>query len=416
MVTLKIVLHSRPNKDGLHQILLRITSDRKHSYFRSGLSVRQKEWNPAAKPDRLQWVRTSHPSHHEYNTALAALLGKAKLAVVADPSIESKDLIVLLSGREEVDPANNFLDFLLKETIRQESRQFRTGKRLRTLYKKLNEFCGGKNETKRRSGQIIGETIHAKLPFEKLTLSFLRDFAHHLEKQGNNATTVNSQINKLRTHLRLAIKEGLTNVPMPESYQLKERPNKKEALTADELALLINTELPNHGEVARLSKTTYLIQFYLHGARVGDVILLKRSSIYNGRVNFGMQKTGHAKSVEIVPELERLISPFLKGPDDGYLLPWIKKQMDETALNRRVESSTILINRYLKFYAAAAGIQKRLTSHTARHTFASIALGKINNVRTIQKLLGHSKIATTEVYLRELTTAETDAAAKSIYG
>lgn len=68
----------------------------------------------------------------------------------------------------------------------------------------------------------------------------------------------------------------------------------------------------------------------------------------------------------------------------------------------------MLINKYLKELATKAQIAKKITTHTARHSFADIARQKTDNIYNLSKTLGHSSIKVTEAYLASFDQAAVD--------
>ena len=69
---------------------------------------------------------------------------------------------------------------------------------------------------------------------------------------------------------------------------------------------------------------------------------------------------------------------------------------------RALGSANAVTNKYLKYLAEKAGIEKNVTMHSARHTFASIALDAGWELAAISKALAHASLQVTQIYLREL--------------
>ena len=107
------------------------------------------------------------------------------------------------------------------------------------------------------------------------------------------------------------------------------------------------------------------------------------------------------------PELESFVFPIL-NPNRDY--------STEAELLIEISRKNALINKYLKKICSLAGINKEVSFHSARHTFANLGRRKIKDVYAISKLLRHSKINITEKYLSEFDTETTYKALESIFG
>ena len=69
-------------------------------------------------------------------------------------------------------------------------------------------------------------------------------------------------------------------------------------------------------------------------------------------------------------------------------------------------------NKMLKFWAVAAGINKHLTFHVARHTYATLLLSLETPIETVSKNLGHSEIRTTQIYAKVVSKSQREAVNK----
>lgn len=188
----------------------------------------------------------------------------------------------------------------------------------------------------------------------------------------------------------------------------------KEKLTIEELAKFEGLNIRS-GTLAWHTRNTFMLQFYFRGMRIGDLLQLEHSYIKGDRLVYSTGKTGHDHDIKIV-EACRLILDQYKG--GRYILPWLRyENLNKRELVAEVKNRTACINRHLKKLAEKASIDKPLTTHIARHSFASIADKKLNgDIKSIQQLLGHGSRKMTELYLSDLRKLdEMDSDADKIY-
>ena len=84
-------------------------------------------------------------------------------------------------------------------------------------------------------------------------------------------------------------------------------------------------------------------------------------------------------------------------------------------LLQHTNSKNSLLNKYLGKLAALAGIEKKISMHIARHSFANIARQKKANVYDISKALGHTSLKITETYLSKFDTTSQDETMKQVF-
>ena len=181
-----------------------------------------------------------------------------------------------------------------------------------------------------------------------------------------------------------------------------------------------------------------MLSFYCAGVRAGDMIQLRGTNIVyaNGgwRISYRMNKTERIKEILLVDEALRIVKKYvdLQNRTTDYIFPlldnnavyakaitWedrirlaaeIRKQLAKT-----VNSKNSLLNKYLQKIATMAGIDKKVSMHIARHSFANIARQKKANVYDISKALGHSSLSITEAYLSKFDVESQDATIKQVF-
>ncbi|MCD8282400.1 MAG: site-specific integrase [Prevotella sp.] len=155
-------------------------------------------------------------------------------------------------------------------------------------------------------------------------------------------------------------------------------------LTIDEVRLLAQT--PCRNDVVR----RMFLFSCLTGLRWSDIRALTWSEVQRHgeytRLVFKQKKTGGLEYLDITPQAAALLGGYAAG----------------TALVFPSISDVALANYYLKLWVRAAGIEKKVSFHCGRHTFAVMMLDLGTDIYTVSKLLGHRNLATTQIYAKVL--------------
>src|SRR5690606_31045652 len=234
--------------------------------------------------------------------------------------------------------------------------------------------------------------------------------------------TAARKMSRLSTVFRNARRVKLTtNDPfLDQSFQRTQVTKRK--LTKEEMMSIVQADLADAARGVQLARDAFVMQFYLRGLRIGDVLSLTPGDIDNGRVIIKESKTGEARSIPLRPEVVQIIDRWEGG---DYLLPILKFQYDkkkgknENAMRfkKDTESATMVVNKNLAKLASIIGLQKKITTHIARHTFAKLAIDTVKNIRVSQELLGHKSLRVHQDYIRDLQdNDELDAAADDVFG
>jgi len=238
------------------------------------------------------------------------------------------------------------------------------------------------------------------LNLSQLSFKFLIDFENYLRshtptdhqrKMENN--TVMKHIQRLRKMVTMAYKmEWLAKDPFVKFKPTYVR-NEREFLSDLELQGIIDKQF----RIERLNLVKDLFVFACYtGLSYIDLIQLKMDNISlgidgNKWIVTNRQKTNNRVKIPLLDIPHQLIDKYCDHPksvSNGTLFPKMSNQK---------------LNSYLKEIADLCGITKNLTFHIARHTFATtVTLSNGVPIETVSKLLGHSKIATTQIYARVL--------------
>lgn len=208
-------------------------------------------------------------------------------------------------------------------------------------------------------------------------------------KIGNN--TAMKHIKRLRRMVTLAYQMEWINRDPFVSFKTKIEKKEREFLTAEELQSIEN--LSSMIERVIVVKDLFIFSCYT-GISYSDIVRLKTVNIVKGIdglswISAKRIKTGTPFKIPILPKASILIDKYknnIRTSKNDSLLPKLSNQK---------------LNSYLKEIADHCGIKKNLTFHMARHTFATtVTLSNGVPIETVSKLLGHTKLATTQIYAR----------------
>jgi len=133
------------------------------------------------------------------------------------------------------------------------------------------------------------------------------------------------------------------------------------------------------------------------GLRVSELIALNRDSINLQKQEFSVKgKGGKVRLVFLSDQAKEVLQEYLRRRTDTDLALFIRFQPNQKTDGQRLSARSI--QRLIKKYATRAGLIKKVTPHTLRHSFATNLLQNGADLRSIQTLLGHSSINTTQVY------------------
>jgi len=254
--------------------------------------------------------------------------------------------------------------------------------------------------------QFLNKQLKAQdYPISSIDYYFLEKFdtymiSDYTDKQGNNVkrNTVNKHHSRLRTILHKATKDEIISINPYSKFNLKYDPTTRSFLTKDEINRIKEINFTNNLTLDRV-RDFFLFSCYT-SLRYSDAFNLKLNNIVQtsaGKkmISKIMDKTGEDVFIPIIEETQKLIDKYNDDSArvlEGYILPRYSNQK---------------LNGYLKHIGTMAAVNKELTHHVARHTFATVALNNGIPIEVVQKLLGHTQIRTTQIYAKlQVSTLE----------
>jgi site-specific recombinase XerD len=207
--------------------------------------------------------------------------------------------------------------------------------------------------------------------------------------------TQNYHLIALRVFLKYMMKREVKTLT-PDKIELAKISGRSlDLITQEELSRLLNA--PEGDSVSALRDKAILELFFSTGLRVSELVSLNRD-LDLSKDEFSIRGKGEKVRVVFLSESARdAVKKYLKGRKDFAEAMFVQfsNNKDEKKESRLTSRS---IERLVKKYAIKAGISKKVTPHVIRHSFATDLLQNGADIRSVQMMLGHASIATTQVY------------------
>lgn len=264
-----------------------------------------------------------------------------------------------------------------------------------------------------RSLDLLMETLGENIELEKITIEAIDDFRDRIfEKKSIRSghrisrSTQNIYLIPVRTFLKFCHRRDLgTNLLSPEKIELvKNDPRDVSGITQEELDRLRDMDCSKNQQI-NLRDRAIIELLYSTGLRVSELQHLNVENVNLALKEFSV--VGKGKKVRVVFVTERaaeMVQQYLDTRTDVFKPLFLNTrgaQVDEendtlSGENRRLSRTSIEI--MVRKRGILAGITRPVTPHVLRHTFATTLLRNGAELRSVQEMLGHSNIATTQIY------------------
>ncbi|MBQ3215538.1 MAG: site-specific tyrosine recombinase XerD [Oscillospiraceae bacterium] len=237
--------------------------------------------------------------------------------------------------------------------------------------------------------------------------SNISDYMAHLADEGRSGATVSRSLASLKNFYTYLVSSGFLNkTPVVDIHVDRGEKKLPQILTGHEIELLLSQ--PSCIDAKGYRDKAMLEVMYATGIRVSELIELNVDDV---NLNMGIIKCASGKktrAIPLYPGALRALTVYLKDIRDTMIAT-----LDEKALF--VNVSGVRMSRQgfwkiLKHYQATAHIEKDITPHTLRHSFAVHLLENGADLGSLQELMGHSDISSTQMY-----THMVDKKLKSVY-
>mgnify|MGYP000156862484 CR=1 FL=1 len=232
-----------------------------------------------------------------------------------------------------------------------------------------------------------------KVCFKDINYQFVCDFEMYMESLAYNKNTIAKHMKHLKRHINAAINKDLINLKQYpfRQYKIKTQTPNRNHLTPDELQKIENYPSRSCFGISRC-RDMFLFSCYT-GLRFSDITRLQKDNfqLIDGKwwLIFKSLKTG--------VNIKLPIYMLFDGKPIEIFKKYNQRNFNESLFGLSTSSNSA-INKQLRKLARKVKLYKHISFHTARHTCATILLYNGVQLTTVQKLLGHQSIRTTEVY------------------
>lgn len=356
------------NKQGTALVQVEASLNQRKIYFKTNIYIKPEHW------DKRTSQVIGHPQANDLNSMLFEfVLHLQGIELALWKRGVPATLSLLKDAMKKNRPINITFPIFAKEYVQHSDRRESTKENLFTTITVLQEFRPG-------------------LDFKDITYTFLKDFEVYLREKGNGINTVAKHLRQLRTLVNEAINQGYIHADAYpfRKFKIKQEKGSHEFLTPDELKKLENLEV--HDLKLRHVLDAFLFCCYV-GLRFSDFCQLKQSNF----IKVNGKKWLHFKSIKTGIELRLPLHLLFEGRALSILDKYDITEFANLGSNSEV-------NKSLSVIIGMTRIKKHITYHAARHTCATLLIHQGVPITTVQRLLGHTSVKTTEIYSEILSS------------
>lgn len=356
----------RLNAEGKALIQVEAYLNKQKKYFSTKIYVKPTQWDSKRK------VVRNHPNTDELNQYIKdyiAYLERIELDMAqSGRSFSLSDL----KERGISNLSSSFISFMKNEIDHSNLRLSTQKNHLSTL-------------------QVLCQ-FQPQVSFDDLTFNFLCDFERFLLEHKYHRNTIAKHMKHLKRYVNLAINKDLFELQKYpfRKYKIKYMESKRGHLTPEELNRLEKIA-PNLQRTLRRTLDMFLFSYYT-GLRFSDIVSIRPENFHLIDDKLWLIYSSVKTDVNVRLPLFLLFDGKALAIYERY-----SKRYSRTLFGVSVSANSN-VNKQLKRICRLVEIDKRLSFHMARHTNATLLLYNGANITTVQKLLGHKSVRTTEIY------------------
>jgi integrase/recombinase XerD len=381
-------LENRVSSDKTCPICYKITHNKQWTTIQTTYSVLPKHWDKELM--KIKSSCTKYKNIRRINIELhnnLDLLQESLHEIVKEQAnrlneMKPKHLREMLLNNNVYDTFYDFTSQLINEMIK--NQQFGNAAIYKSTMFFVRKVYGGRD-----------------LTFKNLNYNFMVKAESYFIRNNNGTAGFNVYARTIRAIFNKAIKAGIADRDDYPFLTFKIKNSKRKrliAITMADIARMQNYET-KPGSMIEFAKDMFLFSFYMRGMNLADIAKLRKENIEGDRIHYKRSKSKGDFSVILPNRAKALIEKYEGKGKFGYLFPIIDHSDPEAA---HTDERTKLrnINKKLKIISEDLEIPIKLSTYSARHSFAGIAKNEMNvPISQIKEALGHESYDVTEHYL-----------------
>ncbi len=373
---------SKTNRKGLTPVLMRVTLEGKRSEINIGRSVELDKWNAKTEKMMGRSIETNELNHF-------IELMRKKARTVQKSFVENEEMLTLKKFVRRFKGEDNAKSKMTLEVFKEHNDQMdrlsgksiskSTAKRYWTCYNHVEQFI---HEVYKADDYRMKDIDH----------QFITRFEYFLKTEREcNHNSALKYVNNFKKIIRISLANQWMDRDPFYNYKVQFESVEREFLNEEEVQSLIEKDL--HLDRLKLVRDMFVFSCYT-GLAYSDVKKLSQDDMTTGIdggkwIRIKRTKTKSLSSIPLLPVAEEIIERYQDHPEvkkGNCILPVLSNQKS---------------NAFLKEIAMMCGISKPLTTHLARHTFATtITLTNGVPIESVSKMLGHKDLRTTQHYAK----------------
>lgn len=383
--SIKIVMQSKANSDGLYPIALRITKKRKKKEIGLGFRCYLDEFEN-------ERFTKKHKLYKKRNLILSEQVLKA-LSIIDSFEANKIDFSLIdfenkFIGKTKDDVlVFDFFDEIIEEKVK-------SGK------------TGNARVYRDTKNSLLKFTKTKNLRFHDVSVTFLEKYEVYLRENNNNDGGIAVKMRQLRALYNDALNRGIAKEEFYpfKKYKISKLKGKatKRALTIDEVKKFLKINISEYPHLQN-SFNYFLFSYYCRGMNFIDLMKLKWANVQGDNIFYTRSKTNRQFVIKILKPVSKVLDYYKRMQNQSrYVFPLIlNDNITPTQLENRKLKALKKFNKDLKELAKIAGIESNITSYVIRHSYATNMkfLGVSSDI--ISQSMGHSNVEITQSYLKE---------------